>query len=239
MLAERYKGNDTVIGVDLRNEPHGNACWGCGDTTRDWRMAAERGGNAVLSVNPDLLILVEGVSDYNGQSNWWGGNLLGAKDFPVRLSVPNRLVYSPHEYPESVSPQAWFNDPNFPNNLPGVWVNYWGYLVRQNVAPILVGEFGSKLQTTSDQQWFQAFQSYIEQSGLNWTFWSLNPDSGDTGGLLADDWLSVQQAKQTILQPIQYALFNPGAQTLPTATPSGLPTASATATLLPPPSPSG
>ena len=30
MLAERYAGDDTVIGVDLHNEPHGSATWGSG-----------------------------------------------------------------------------------------------------------------------------------------------------------------------------------------------------------------
>jgi endoglucanase len=55
-LAARYAGQDTVIGIDLHNEPHDPACWGCGDTATDWRPAAQRAGNAVLSVNRDLLI---------------------------------------------------------------------------------------------------------------------------------------------------------------------------------------
>jgi endoglucanase len=216
-LANRYKGNDTVIGVDLRNEPFGG-CWGCGDTTKDWRLAAERGGNAVLAVNPNLLIIVEGVSTYNGQSTWWGGNLLGAAAYPVRLNVAGRLVYSPHEYPQSVSAQPWFSDPTYPNNMPAIWDQFWGYLPRQNIAPILVGEFGSKLQTTSDQQWFQAFQGYIKQNALNWTFWSLNPDSGDTGGLLADDWITVVQAKEDALKQIQYPFVDFAASTPPPPT---------------------
>jgi aryl-phospho-beta-D-glucosidase BglC (GH1 family) len=110
MLANRYEGNGAVIGMDLRNEPF-NACWGCADLSKDWRLAAERAGNAILSVNSDLLIIVEGVAIHNDQSIWWGGNLMGAKDFPVRLQAPNRLVYSPHEYPASVYPQSCFNDP--------------------------------------------------------------------------------------------------------------------------------
>ncbi|KLD31941.1 hypothetical protein TB15x_23200, partial [Xanthomonas perforans] len=31
MLAARYKNESAVIGVDLHNEPHGGACWNCGD----------------------------------------------------------------------------------------------------------------------------------------------------------------------------------------------------------------
>ena len=52
--------------MDLHNEPHDPACWGCGDTTIDWRLAAERAGNAVLGVNPNLLIFVEGIQTFNG-----------------------------------------------------------------------------------------------------------------------------------------------------------------------------
>jgi endoglucanase len=219
MLATRYRDNDTVIGADLRNEPHGDACWGCGDTARDWRLAAERGGNAILAIQPNWLIIVEGIQTYNGQSIWWGGNLMGARDFPVRLNVPGRLVYSPHEYPASVAYQTWFGDSTYPNNLSALWDRFWGYLSKGNIAPIMIGEFGSKLQTTSDQQWFQTITAYIKQNALGWTFWSLNPDSGDTGGLLADDWQTVVQAKQTVLQPLQYPFIGSGSSPAPSSTP--------------------
>jgi aryl-phospho-beta-D-glucosidase BglC (GH1 family) len=129
---------------------------------------------------------------------------MGAKKNPVRLYVQNRLVYSAHEYPETVYPQPWFNDSNYPENLPAVWDKYWGYLVKENIAPVLFGEFGTRYETDKDRQWLQTFQGYIQQNHLSWTFWSLNPDSGDTGGLLRDDWTSVNQPKQNILKKIQY-----------------------------------
>jgi endoglucanase len=203
MLALRYKNSPAVIGVDLRNEPYG-ACWACGDPAKDWRLASEKAGNAILEVNPNLLIIVEGVTEYKGQYTWWGGNLMGAKEYPVRLDVPNRLVYSTHEYAETIYPQPWFRALNYPKNLPSVWDKYWGYLVRDNIAPVLVGEFGTRYETKKDQQWMQSFQKYIQTNELNWTFWSLNPDSGDTGGLLLDNWISINQEKQNILKQIQY-----------------------------------
>ncbi len=74
-LAARYSNNSTVIGVDLRNEPHSvgqsGACWDCGGD-RDWHLAAQRAGDLVLEVNPNLLIFVEGVDEYRGDSYWWG-----------------------------------------------------------------------------------------------------------------------------------------------------------------------
>jgi endoglucanase len=206
MLAGRYKDNPAVIGADLRNEPYG-ACWGCGDPARDWRLAAEKAGEAVLSANPNLLIIVEGVSEFRGQYTWWGGNLMGAKEYPVRLSVPGRLVYSAHEYPQTVYPQPWFNAPDYPDNLRAVWEKYWGYLVTENIAPVLIGEFGTRLETDKDRQWLRSFQAYIRQNKLSWVFWSLNPDSGDTGGLLLDDWTSLNQSKQDLLKQIQYPMI--------------------------------
>ena len=202
MLASRYQGNDTVIGCDLHNEPYDPATWGSGNTSTDWRLAAQRCGDAIQAVNPHLLIIVEGVQSVNGDYYWWGGNLEAAGSAPVQLTVANQVVYSTHDYPASVYNQSWFSDPSYPNNLPGVWSKHWGYLVENNIAPVYVGEFGTFDQTTSDQQWFRSLANYISANSLSFTFWCLNPDSGDTGGLLQNDWQTVNQDKQSVLQSL-------------------------------------
>jgi endoglucanase len=222
-LAARYKGNSTVVGFDLHNEPHApEACWGCGDTTRDWRLAAERGGNAVLASNPDLLILVEGVSCYGpggitgtgADCNWWGGNLQGAKDFPVRLSNPKKLVYSSHDYGMSVfNQQPWFTSPSFPATLPPQWDKNWGYLIKQNIAPVLIGEFGSTLQDPKDQVWLPKLLQYAQDIGASWTYWSLNPNSGDTKGLLLDDWKTIDRVRYDVVKPFLVPLAGGGGGT--------------------------
>ncbi|WP_370259723.1 cellulase family glycosylhydrolase [Streptomyces sp. V4I8] len=215
-LATRYAGNPTVIGIDLHNEPHDPACWGCGDTTRDWRLAAQRAGNAVLSVNPNLLIMVEGVQSHDGANGWWGGNLMGVAQYPVQLDVPNRLVYSAHDYATSVAQQPWFSDPSFPANMPGVWDKYWGYIFKQNIAPVWLGEFGTTLQSTVDQRWLTALVAYLRSTStygsdsFHWTFWSWNPNSGDTGGILKDDWQTVDTAKDGYLASIKAPGFPAG-----------------------------
>ncbi len=215
-LATRYQGNPTVVGIDLHNEPHDPACWGCGDVTIDWRLAAERAGNAVLAANPHLLIFVEGVQTYNGSSYWWGGNLQGAGAYPVVLNVPNQLVYSAHDYATSVASQPWFTDPSFPANMPGIWDKNWGYLFETNTAPVWVGEFGTTLASTTDQVWLKALVSYLRPTGTygadsyQWTFWSWNPDSGDTGGILNDDWTTVDTVKDGYLATIKAPGFGGG-----------------------------
>jgi aryl-phospho-beta-D-glucosidase BglC (GH1 family) len=200
-LAQRYRGNPTVIGFDLHNEPHGKATWGDGNLATDWRLAAERAGNAILAVNPDLLIIVEGVESYQNNYYWWGGNLGAAGTAPVRLDVAHRLVYSPHDYPASVYAQPWFSAPDYPANLASLWEARWGYLVTQNLAPIWIGEFGTKYQTDVDRKWLQSLVSYIGDQGLSFSYWSLNPDSGDTGGILQDDWKTVNADKLAAIAP--------------------------------------
>ncbi|MEU4775117.1 cellulose binding domain-containing protein [Micromonospora sp. NPDC023644] len=191
-------------------------------------------------MQPNWLIFVEGVScPSGGLSNvwdndpgndedcgWWGGNLTKAKDFPVRLDVPNRLVYSPHEYATSVFEQAWFKSPDFPGNLPGIWDKYWGYLHRQNIAPIMLGEFGSTLADPRDKVWLEKLMAYTGTGvdGMSFTYWSWNPNSGDTGGIALDDWTSINTTKQAILQP--YLIPPVGGGGGPTGTPTATPTSS-------------
>ena len=36
---------------------------------------------------------------------------------------------------------------------------------------------------------------------MSFAFWCWNPDSGDTGGILQDDWMTVNQNKLDIIKP--------------------------------------
>jgi len=230
-LASRYKNNPTVVGIDLHNEPHDPATWGSGNTSTDWRLAAQRAGNAVLSVNSNLLIFVEGIQTFNGVSGWWGGNLMGVQNYPVQLNVANRVVYSAHDYATSVSDQTWFHASNFPNNLPGVWDQYWGYIFKNNIAPVWVGEFGTTLQASIDKQWLSTLVSYLGTGtdSFQWTFWDWNPDSGDTGGILNADWTTVDTTKDGYLTAAKSSLFDPigsvptNGPTTPVSTPPSSP----------------
>lgn len=193
-LARRYAGNSTVVGVDLRNEPHNansdGACWDCGGE-RDWHRAAERGGNAVLRVNPRLIVFVEGVDAYENDFYWWGGNLEGVQRSPVRLEVPNQLVYSPHTYGPNEYAHPWFNAGTTPASLEAVWTKHWAYVSLNGIAPVWVGEFGTTNKSEdirgnepgSEGQWFQSLVGFLgKHPELGWTSWALNGE--DANGLL-------------------------------------------------------
>jgi endoglucanase len=200
MLARHYRGDDTVIGADLANEPRGPATWGDGNPRTDWRLAAERAGNAILAVNPDWLIIVEGIEQYHGDYYWWGGNLEGAGQFPVKLASPDKLVYSAHDYGPEIYKQSWFRAPNYPHNLPGVWQQHWAYLQMEDIAPVLLGEFGGRsVGRDPAGVWQRSLVVFLQKQGISYTYWAWNPDSGDTGGILQDDWSTVNQSKLHIL----------------------------------------
>jgi len=203
MLAKRYR-NTAIVAVDLWNEPKKNSTWGSGDLATDWRLAAERVGNAIQEVNPDWLLMVEGV----GGATWWGGDLSLAGQFPVRFNIPHKLVYSIHEYCEDVSEQKWFTDPTFPASLRPIWDLNFGYLLRQGIAPVYVGEYGTRFAHPRDYVWLPLWVNYTNgqytsdgvsdllpgETGLSWTYWALNP-GGDTGGILMDDWTTPIEEK--------------------------------------------
>lgn len=114
-VANYYKNDDTIIGFDLKNEPHTNtgdlkimsesAIWDDSDRPTNWKRVAQETALAILEVHPNALIFVEGVEIYpkdgiwddettntspwtgndDYYGNWWGGNLRGVKDYPIDL----------------------------------------------------------------------------------------------------------------------------------------------------------
>lgn len=215
VVAARYAKYPNVVAADLDNEPHGNtgmgmkppAAWGNdipGFANNDWRAAAEKCGVEVLKVNPNLMIIVEGVEQYKGETYWWGGNLAGVRDAPITLIPKDRLIYSPHEYGPEVYAQPWFSEATFPGNMPAIWDKHFGFIQKEG-SPLFFGEFGIKESSAADpssapHKWLKAFLEYAGKSS-SWTFWALNPNSGDTGGLLQDDWVTVNAAKYGMLKP--------------------------------------
>lgn len=185
-LARRYASSTSVIAFDLRNEPHGvdggGACWDCGGA-RDWHLAAQRAGNAILKEDRDLLIIVEGVDEYHGDSYWWGSNLEGVRQSPVKLTIPNHLVYSAHEYGPVEYPQPWFSPRTSSWDLEDIWVRHWAFISDLQIAPVYLGEFGTTNDAASIESsqggaqglWFSSLVSFLSnRPKISWTYWSAN-----------------------------------------------------------------
>ena len=186
-IVRRYKRQPWVIGADLRNELRSGAAWGGSDPRLDWHAAAERGGNAVLAANPNLLIMVESP-DYST-------NFTGFDKLPVVLKVRNRLVYSPHAYNTEGRPFSNYDE------LRQAYDARAGFLLHSEPAvPLWVGEFGTcqTLDCGANSDWFVMFVRYLKENHLAWSYWPLNGtqssgegrkyDTVEIYGLLSPDY---------------------------------------------------
>lgn len=181
-VAARYKDNPTVIGVDLTNEPHfapltwrhgGGATWG-DDGPTDLKHMYELAGDAILRVNPGVLIICEGIGRFKG-ALFDGTPLLtsGAVDLsfvrtqPVTLHEAQHVVYSVHDYPATIGKVV----PDFGPVKVAAMTAAWGYLVKGGLAPVWVGEMGASLdglgpdsagpRLAHEQAWAKTLVDYV------------------------------------------------------------------------------
>ena len=150
---------------------------------------------------PDAALRV--CSRYNA---FWGENVQGARAHPVAITaadgrpVTDKVVYSPHSYGPGVYRQLYFRTEDFAAHMPTVWDTQYGYLAAENAAPVVVGEWGGK-GLGDDGTWQTTFRDYLTARKIGSFYWCLNPDSGDTGGLIKQ-WqlpLSLETAKLEML----------------------------------------
>ncbi|MCD7800114.1 MAG: cellulase family glycosylhydrolase [Ruminococcus sp.] len=225
-LADKYSNDDTIIAYDLKNEPHGKgqegssaAKWDDSTDENNWAYAATQCALAIMEVNPNALILIEGVEQYTregktwGQPDsetdppyypaWWGGNLRGVAEYPIDLGeYQSQVVYSPHDYGPGVYAQTWFNkDFTTETLLDDYWYDTWAYINDQDIAPLLMGEWGGFMDDGDNEKWLTLLRDYMIDNHINHTFWCINPNSGDTGGLLDSSFENWDDDKYNLLEP--------------------------------------
>lgn len=202
-FATRYKDNPYVCGFDLFNEPHG--CTWDDDANTGWPAAVERCATQIQAINPNVLIIAEGVPqtitvDNIEMTSGWSSGLTLVKTRPINLSVSNKVVYSAHEYAsysadasDGTLDGAIFSAPNFPQICIDKFRLTWGNLIESNFAPVFIGEFGAHLKVDStmtppytqdnadaDEAWAKQLIQYQTQTKFSWAVWSFSAYN-DTG----------------------------------------------------------
>jgi endoglucanase len=174
-IATHYANNSTVIGLDLHNEPlvstgHtvANLSWGASTNPGvDVQAMCQDVGTAIHAANAGVLIICEGAGNYtgglaNGSNPVINGlmDLSAAQAHPV--TVANKVVYSIHEYPQSISGITPDSGPTHISAMNQTW----GYLVTNNIAPVWLGEMGASLDNSNgaladEQAWASMMTNYL------------------------------------------------------------------------------
>jgi len=164
-----------LLGIDLKNEPHGDITW------TEWTQFVDTVIAHITENCPSFqgLFFVEGLQENNSV---WGGSF---QNMPRVWSVYNdfhpRVVFSPHMYGVSVRGDIAMSD-TFQQ-----YDEWFGYLHRAHRA-VVIGEVGG-WYIGDDEVWEKRFMVYLKERDMtNVFYWCLNPDSVDTGGLLYNDW---------------------------------------------------
>jgi endoglucanase len=208
-IAKRYASNPLVAGMDIKNEPRPatvgghelKPTWGTGGQT-DFAAMYTSVGNLIHQINPHPLIICEGLN--------YAGDLTGVARHPVRLTEPNKVVYSMHDY-------SWCG--HGPGETQAAYIAQMtkngGYILTDNVAPLWVGEFGDNASTLAPQTsttgpggWWNNIQAWLAEADVDWCWWAVNPTHGQSSipgtlqiqnqwgaaepyGLLTPDWSGV------------------------------------------------
>lgn len=85
--------------------------------------------------------------------------------------------------------------------MPTVWDEHFGKVREHSGQPVVIGEWGGRFRAgTKDERWQNKLVDYMIEKGLTDQFyWDFNPNSGDTGGLLKDDWRTIDDRKARLL----------------------------------------
>jgi hypothetical protein len=81
------------------------------------------------------------------------------------------------------------------------WYDNWAYLYEEGISPILIGEWGGFMDGGDNEKWMTYLRDYIIEKRLHHTFWCFNENSGDTGGLVYDNFSKWDEEKYALLKP--------------------------------------
>ena len=131
---------------------------------------------------------------------------MAVKDYPIDFGSEERnkqIVYSPHDYGPLVYEQPWFEGGfTYDSLYEDAWYDYWLYIEEENIAPILIGEWGGFMDGGPNEEWMTYLRQLIAEKNIHFTFWCYNANSGDTGGLVLDDFTTWDEEKYNFVKEV-------------------------------------
>ncbi|GMJ07501.1 hypothetical protein like AT1G13130 [Hibiscus trionum] len=162
-MATLFNGVTNVVGMSLRNEPRGPK-----QNINDWYKYMPKGAEAVHSANPNVLVILSGLS--------FDRDLSFLKNQQLKLTFSGKLVFEAHWYGFSDGQTTWVKDN--PNEVCGRVATYMmntsGYLVDQGY-PLFIGEFGIDQSgaNVNGNRYISCFLGVAAELDLDWALWTL------------------------------------------------------------------
>ena len=198
-FAQAFGKHPAVMGFEIKNEPHGDC------STYEFHRHCAR---VIDSIGDRFagLYFIDGTTQSSTDKPPWGGTFESISrtcaDDPLCQNIlQGRLVFSPHVY----GPDVRGDDARMEGDE--IFEKRFGFLKYHPFfgdSAIIVTEFGGHM-LEEDGRYFVKWKEYMERVHLSTGafFWTFPPSSLDTGGMLDDNWSSVNQGKSHFLTTIQ------------------------------------
>lgn len=193
-IAERYKGNPSVIGYDLLNEPNlvianfppakrrllGRGEWSFPDewrgTPRDYFALMTRVSQAINRIDPKMSIVVEGVGLWGNPINFNWMEIIDACNvvYSFHFYVPHKFT---HAGRGKNSPALRYDPQKDQKRILAALKPVEEFSQKYGV-PIFVGEFGLNYhnEERGAKEWLEDVLGFFEQKGWSWTYWTYSID---------------------------------------------------------------
>ncbi|MQM01746.1 hypothetical protein Taro_034499 [Colocasia esculenta] len=208
-MATLFNGTGNVVGMSLRNELRGPR-----QNVSEWYRYMTRGAEAVHAANPDVLVILSGLS--------FDLDLTFLAQRQVSLTFTGKLVFEVHWYAFSDG-QAWANgnQNQVCGSVAASVMRRAGYLLGRGW-PLLLSEFGVDQRgvNVNDNRYLSCALAVAAELDVDWALWALQGSYytrqgtlalDETYGLLDWSWCGLRSAAfLRRISPLQSPFQGPG-----------------------------
>jgi len=162
-VASKYKGDGHVL-FELYNEPHDISwsTWLSGGAVLGYQVVGmQELYDTVRSAGADNIVIAGGIN--------WAFDLAGVAATPIQ---GYNVMYATHPY--------------YPQDSQLQWDQKFGYLAAQDIAPVIITEFGDHTDACTGD-WNTQLIQYADARQVSWTAWAWWP-AGCSFPALISDW---------------------------------------------------
>lgn len=150
--------------MSMRNELRGKR-----QNEADWYKYMQQGADTIHKENPDLLVIISGLS--------FDTNLGFLKSKPLPSNLNNKLVYEAHWYSFGTPAEQWAAKSNqlCAQATRQARDNYLFLTTGNNSVPLFLSEFGvnNKGDNEADNRYITCFLATAAELDFDWALWAL------------------------------------------------------------------